>query len=254
MVYKDSLLNKNKDIDTYFYDDSKIYQLYTKDDIFTAIEEGKVIATTPENVPTPEVEPGYTFYRICWIEDELIDLNLQFSSHKERLHLMKTYKYVIKAAELIRKLKQKKYSINRISEKNSNQSISLIQPTNKKTNEEIEYDKKTFEEYRKKIIQQFKTMDGGWEYAFIFEDDYLAYVDILACFFNNNPYEKPVKEIRLKKNCKTILAENLIHIYRNCKPHGSKFKNDLEFFEVVRILEPYNLMLPEKMLDYLRKF
>ena len=32
MVYKDSLLNKNKDIDTYFYDDSKIYQLYTRDD------------------------------------------------------------------------------------------------------------------------------------------------------------------------------------------------------------------------------
>jgi hypothetical protein len=254
MVYKDYLLNKNKDIDSYFYDDSKIYQLYTRDDIFTAIEEGSVIATTPENVPTPDVEPGYTYQRICWIEEELIDLNLKFSSHTVRIKLMYTYKFYIKIAELIRKLKQKKYITNRIVETNSTQPNSEIQPTNEKTNEELEYDKKTFEEYRKKIIQQFKTMDGGWEYAFIFEDEYLGYVDILARFFNNNPYEKPIKGIKIKKNSKTLLTESLIQIYRKCKPHGAIFKYDLAFFEVVRILEPFNIMSPDKLLGHLQKF
>ena len=58
-------------------------------------------------MPISEVEHGYTFDRICLTEEKRINLSLQFRGKKERIYVMKTFKYCIKAAELIRKQKQK---------------------------------------------------------------------------------------------------------------------------------------------------
>jgi hypothetical protein len=247
MVYRDYLMNKSINIDNYFYDDSKIHLLYTKEDIFKAIEYGTLIATTPISEDISEIESETPSKRKTWTDSELIDMNLKFSNNTERIHVMRSYKFCIKAAEFIRKLKQKNYTIDQVTPLNTSDKTTDI------VNETV-IDEITLERYRTKIKQQFKTMPNGWEYAFLFEEDYLLYVDILAHFFNEVPYKIVTKNIKLKNNCKTIMAETLRLIYRNCKPYGKTFKNDIDFFEIVRILEPFKIHLPEYLVLYLRKY
>lgn len=89
----------------------------------------------------------------------------------------------------------------------------------------------------KRIIQEaFESMDNkGWEYAFLDEQDFNLFTDLLTNFFEYENYELPEKPIQLKKNCKTKLAKALGEIHRSLS-NEDKLNNDLKFFELIMIL------------------
>jgi hypothetical protein len=89
------------------------------------------------------------------------------------------------------------------------------------------------------IIEYFNNIDKkqGWQYAFVSEQDFNLFTDILTNFFENNPYTLPQNPIQLKKGCKTKVAKVLGEIYKDsCE---IKLRTNNEFFEIIRVLSPF---------------
>jgi hypothetical protein len=75
----------------------------------------------------------------------------------------------------------------------------------------------------------------GWNYAFLDEQDYNLFTDLLTSFFEYKPYALPEKPIQLKSKCKTKLAKALGDIHDTLS-NENKLITDYNFFKLVRVL------------------
>jgi hypothetical protein len=109
---------------------------------------------------------------------------------------------------------------------------TVIKQEGAKEKEEVLSENRT-----KRIIQEaFETMDkNGWNYAFLDEQDYNLFTDLLTSFFEYKPYALPEKPIQLKSKCKTKLAKALGDIHDTLS-NENKLTTDYNFFKLVRVL------------------
>lgn len=97
--------------------------------------------------------------------------------------------------------------------------------------------KKPQNEIESLIHQHFENMhEKGWSYAFITKEDYNYFVDLLSKDLHNEEYKLPSTEITLKRRTKTGIGRVLgeLHKYK-----GEKLRTDENFFNLIRILEPF---------------
>lgn len=93
-------------------------------------------------------------------------------------------------------------------------------------------------ETRNLIIDLINDIDDkGWKYVFKNENDFTQFVDLLAKYFEGQPYELPSKKINLVRRCKTRFASVLkdIHKKLTIKP----LSQDKEYLNIIRVLSPY---------------
>ncbi len=104
---------------------------------------------------------------------------------------------------------------------------------------EIESESEIETETSKIIIDAFNNMHyEGWKYAFKNERDYQQYTSLLADHFDKKSYSIPRKVIELKPRCKTKMANTLGAIHKSLSD-APIFKKDKDFFDIVRVLEPF---------------
>ena len=90
------------------------------------------------------------------------------------------------------------------------------------------------------ITENFETMDKkGYEYAFMTEQDYNTFTDILTNFFEYKEYNLPKAPIQLKRGCKTKLAAILGKIHSELS-NVDKFSSDTDYFNIVKTLSHYS--------------
>jgi hypothetical protein len=68
---------------------------------------------------------------------------------------------------------------------------------------------------KKVIFETITNIDKqGWQYAFVSEQDYNLFTDLLTNFFEYKPYTLPETIIQLKRTCKTKIAKALGEIHK----------------------------------------
>lgn len=88
------------------------------------------------------------------------------------------------------------------------------------------------------IADTFKKMDTkGWQYAFVSEQDYILFIDLLTKFFEYKPYTLPETTIQLKRTCKTKVAKTLGEIHAELSENP--LKSDIEYFKIVKVLNHF---------------
>jgi len=89
------------------------------------------------------------------------------------------------------------------------------------------------------INETLANMDKqGWEYAFVSEQDYNSFTDLLTNFFEYKSYSLPETTIQLKRSCKTKVAKALGEIHKELS-NENKLSTDAEYFDLIRILNHF---------------
>ncbi|MEM0476765.1 MAG: hypothetical protein QW367_04020 [Candidatus Aenigmatarchaeota archaeon] len=92
---------------------------------------------------------------------------------------------------------------------------------------------------KKTILEYFDNIDKkGWQYAFVSEQDYNLFTDLLTNFFDDKPYSLPQKTIQLKRDCKTKVAEVLGELHKELRK-VKKLRPDTKYFQLIRVLSPF---------------
>lgn len=92
---------------------------------------------------------------------------------------------------------------------------------------------------KKVIFETFANIDKqGWEYAFVSEQDYNLFVDLLTNFFEYQPYTLPEAKIQLKRTCKTKLAKALGEIHKELS-NENKLTTDTKYFQLIKVLSHF---------------
>lgn len=107
--------------------------------------------------------------------------------------------------------------------------------------ESLSFEQNTINESRtKKVI--FETITNidkkGWQYAFVSEQDYNLFTDLLTNFFEYKPYTLPETTIKLKRTCKTKVAKALGDIHKELS-NENKLITDTKYFQLIRILNHF---------------
>ncbi len=88
------------------------------------------------------------------------------------------------------------------------------------------------------IENKIKIMDkSGWGYAFISENDYITFVNLLTNYFEYKSYTLPRSIIKLKRNCKTKFAQVLNEMHKNLSEKS--LKSDHGFIKIIKILNHF---------------
>ncbi len=89
------------------------------------------------------------------------------------------------------------------------------------------------------IIEAFTNMDKqGWKYAFVSEQDFNLFTDLLTNFFEYKPYKLPETIIQLKRTCKTKVAKALGEIHKELS-NENKLSTDTKYFQLIRVLSHF---------------
>lgn len=92
---------------------------------------------------------------------------------------------------------------------------------------------------KKVIAETFENMDKkGWQYAFVSEQDYNLFTDLLTNFFEYKPYTLPETIIQLKRTCKTKVAKALGEIHKELS-NENKLSTDTKYFQLIRVLSHF---------------
>lgn len=92
---------------------------------------------------------------------------------------------------------------------------------------------------KKVIFETLTNIDKqGWQYAFVFEQDYILFTDLLTSFFECKPYTLPETIIQLKRTCKTKLAKALGEIHKELS-NENKLSTDTKYFQLIRVLSHF---------------
>ena len=92
---------------------------------------------------------------------------------------------------------------------------------------------------KKVICETFNNIDKkGWQYAFVSEQDYNLFTDLLTNFFEYKPYTLPETTIQLKRDCKTKVAQALGEIHKELS-NENKLSTDTEYFKIIRVLNHF---------------
>jgi hypothetical protein len=92
---------------------------------------------------------------------------------------------------------------------------------------------------KKVICETFNNIDKqGWQYAFVSEQDYNLFTDLLTNFFEYKPYTLPETTIQLKRTCKTKVAKALGEIHKELS-NENKLSTDTEYFKIIRVLNHF---------------
>jgi len=92
---------------------------------------------------------------------------------------------------------------------------------------------------KKVILETFANIDKqGWQYAFVSEQDYLLFIDLLTNFFEYKPYTLPESTIQLKRTCQTKVAKALGEIHKELS-NENKLSTDADFFTIIRVLSHF---------------
>jgi hypothetical protein len=78
----------------------------------------------------------------------------------------------------------------------------------------------------------------GWKYAFVSEQDYNLFTDLLTNFFEYKPYTMPETIIQLKRGCKTKVAKALGEIHKELS-NENKLSTDTKYFQLIRVLSHF---------------
>jgi len=92
---------------------------------------------------------------------------------------------------------------------------------------------------KKVICEIINSIDKqGWQYAFVSEQDYNLFTDLLTNFFEYKPYTLPEKTIQLKRTCKTKVAKALGEIHKELS-NENKLRTDTKYFQLIRVLSHF---------------
>jgi hypothetical protein len=92
---------------------------------------------------------------------------------------------------------------------------------------------------KKVIFETITNIDKqGWQYAFVSEQDYNLFTDLLTNFFEYKPYTLPETTIQLKRTCKTKVAKALGEIHKELS-NENKLSTDTKYFQLVRTLSHF---------------
>lgn len=92
---------------------------------------------------------------------------------------------------------------------------------------------------KKVIIETLTNIDKrGWQYAFINEQDYNFFTDLLTNFFEYKPYTLPETSIQLKKSCATKVAKALGEMHKELS-NENKLSTDTNYFKLIRVLNHF---------------
>lgn len=92
---------------------------------------------------------------------------------------------------------------------------------------------------KKVIFETITNIDKqGWQYAFVSEQDYNLFTDLLTNFFEYKPYKLPETIIQLKRTCKTKVAKALGEIHKELS-NENKLSTDKKYFELIRVLNHF---------------
>lgn len=92
---------------------------------------------------------------------------------------------------------------------------------------------------KKVIFETITNIDKqGWQYAFVSEQDYNLFTDLLTNFFEYQPYTLPETIIQLKRTCKTKVAKALGEIHKELS-NANKLSTDTKYFELIRVLSHF---------------
>lgn len=93
---------------------------------------------------------------------------------------------------------------------------------------------------KKVIFETINNIDKqGWRYAFVSEQDYNLFTDLLTNFFEYKPYSLPETTIMLKRTCKTKVAKALGEIHKELS-NENKLSTDTNYFNLIRVLSHFN--------------
>lgn len=89
------------------------------------------------------------------------------------------------------------------------------------------------------IAETFENMDKkGWQYAFVYEQDYNLFTDLLTNFFESKTYTLPETIIQLKRACKTKVGKVLGEIHKELS-YENKLSTDTKYFQLIRVLSHF---------------
>ena len=92
---------------------------------------------------------------------------------------------------------------------------------------------------KKVIFETIANIDKqGWQYAFVSEQDYNLFADLLTNFFEYKPYTLPETIIQLKRTCKTKVAKALGEIHKELS-NENKLSTDTKYFQLIRVLSHF---------------
>lgn len=92
---------------------------------------------------------------------------------------------------------------------------------------------------KKVIFETINNIDKqGWQYAFVSEQDYNLFTDLLTNFFEYKPYTLPETTIQLKRTCKTKFAKALGEIHKELS-NENKLSSDINYFKIIRALSHF---------------
>lgn len=92
---------------------------------------------------------------------------------------------------------------------------------------------------KKVIFETITNIDKqGWQYAFVSEQDYNLFADLLTNFFEYKPYTLPKTIIQLKRTCKTKVAKALGEIHKELS-NENKLSTDTKYFQLIRVLSHF---------------
>jgi len=92
---------------------------------------------------------------------------------------------------------------------------------------------------KKVIFETLANIDKqGWQYAFVSEQDYNLFTDLLTNFFVYNDYTLPETTIQLKRTCKTKVAKALGEIHKELS-NENKLSTDTDYFTIIRVLSHF---------------
>jgi hypothetical protein len=92
---------------------------------------------------------------------------------------------------------------------------------------------------KKVIFETITNIDKqGWQYAFVSEQDYNLFTDLLTNFFEYKPYTLPETIIQLKRTCKTKVAKALGEIHKELS-NENKLSTDTKYFQLIRVLSHF---------------
>ena len=89
------------------------------------------------------------------------------------------------------------------------------------------------------IRKRFESMDKnkGWKYTFRSERDLHCICNLIASYFEDQPYDLPLQPIRLRKRTKTRTAIVLGEIHRDLSE--KQFSTDEDFLTIVRCIKDF---------------
>jgi len=92
---------------------------------------------------------------------------------------------------------------------------------------------------KKVIFETITNIDKqGWKYAFVSEQDYNLFTDLLTNFFEYKTYTLPETIIQLRRTCKTKVAKALGEIHKELS-NENKLSTDTKYFQLIRVLSHF---------------